>query len=263
MDEKQDGDQLKVLRLRKVTKWVIVSALILAVLVAILLLLRGDEDTWIKDKYGSWIRHGNPSSVQPEVAGEQTFTNTKYRFTFQFPSEWQNEAFADKKEDDGTGYPDYIFTTKESDPEKVQKLGILLPEKYYPDSTIYTGTTFDEWSAVNAGNCSADAPCAHASCSQISQKTPFVTANGLSGIKYYVIYKVESCIGGPEKDENGKACACQKVEREVGPIYILDTLAKSNNTLRLIRVAPEITANPLPPVSDDVWEKLVNSIKFY
>jgi len=30
-----------------------------------ILFLRGDEDTWIKNQNGEWIKHGNPSSEMP------------------------------------------------------------------------------------------------------------------------------------------------------------------------------------------------------
>ena len=41
--------------------WIIVIVGII-LLGGILLLLRGDEDTWIKDKTGAWVKHGNPSA---------------------------------------------------------------------------------------------------------------------------------------------------------------------------------------------------------
>lgn len=37
--------------------WIILIIIIIGVA---LVILRGDEDTWIKDKSGNWIKHGNP-----------------------------------------------------------------------------------------------------------------------------------------------------------------------------------------------------------
>ena len=39
-------------------------------LIVILLFLRGDEDSWIKNEKGIWIKHGNPSKI-PEYVEEQ------------------------------------------------------------------------------------------------------------------------------------------------------------------------------------------------
>ncbi|MCL5794857.1 MAG: hypothetical protein M1338_00655 [Patescibacteria group bacterium] len=46
-------------------KWWWIIILIIIALSALLIFLRGDEDTWIKDKMGNWIKHGNPSSTAP------------------------------------------------------------------------------------------------------------------------------------------------------------------------------------------------------
>ena len=247
--------------------WIVLAIIIILIIAGSVWATRAGKWNWVKGKLG--IKTVETNSSQSVSVGEvalsqtpasdwQTFTNSKYRFSFMFPKDWLNQAFVGKTQDDGTGDSDYVFTTTD-----LEKIGILTPEKYFADSTIYTGTSFSDWAATNAGNCSADAPCAHASCNNISKKTPFKTVNELSGIKYNVIYKVESCVGGPEKDSSGVACACKKVEREIGPIYELDTLAKSGSTLRLIRIAPNILDNNTLQVSDDIWEKVVNSVKFY
>jgi hypothetical protein len=41
-------------------KWLL-AIIILAIIVLLVAILRGDEDTWIKDKSGQWVKHGNPS----------------------------------------------------------------------------------------------------------------------------------------------------------------------------------------------------------
>lgn len=55
------------------TKKQIIAILILFVLLAMMFIIRGDEDTWICGKEG-WVKHGNPSAPAPtEQCGEQTF----------------------------------------------------------------------------------------------------------------------------------------------------------------------------------------------
>lgn len=45
---------------------ILIAIGILIILFAVLILLRGNEDSWIKDNNGNWVRHGNPSSPMPE-----------------------------------------------------------------------------------------------------------------------------------------------------------------------------------------------------
>ena len=42
--------------------WIIVVVIVVA---AVLVFLRGNEDTWIKDSGGNWVKHGNPSAPMP------------------------------------------------------------------------------------------------------------------------------------------------------------------------------------------------------
>ena len=42
--------------------WIIILAIALGIL---LIFLRGNEDSWIKDATGNWIKHGNPSTEAP------------------------------------------------------------------------------------------------------------------------------------------------------------------------------------------------------
>ena len=44
--------------------WLKMSILLAVIAVAgivFLIVLRGDEDTWIKDGAGNWVKHGNPT----------------------------------------------------------------------------------------------------------------------------------------------------------------------------------------------------------
>lgn len=46
-------------------KKIVIFAIIFLLLgVLVLIFLRGDEDTWIKEN-GNWVKHGNPSSPAP------------------------------------------------------------------------------------------------------------------------------------------------------------------------------------------------------
>jgi flagellar basal body-associated protein FliL len=52
--------------------WIIAIVIILIIILAgFLLFLRGNEDNWIKDSKGIWIKHGNPSSEKPLASCEK------------------------------------------------------------------------------------------------------------------------------------------------------------------------------------------------
>lgn len=42
-------------------KLVIVFALLLVIGIVVLVMARGDEDTWVQDSNGTWVKHGNPA----------------------------------------------------------------------------------------------------------------------------------------------------------------------------------------------------------
>lgn len=42
------------------TKILIILIILFAAGLLLVFFLRGDEDTWIKDKSGNWVKHGNP-----------------------------------------------------------------------------------------------------------------------------------------------------------------------------------------------------------
>ena len=48
---------------------IIIGILILAIIVIVV--FRLDEDNWIKDEKGVWIKHGNPASTPQEVLTQQ------------------------------------------------------------------------------------------------------------------------------------------------------------------------------------------------
>jgi len=54
----------------KVKLWII-GIIVVVIIVAILLILRGPEDSWIKDSRGVWIKHGNPAVNPQEVLDQQ------------------------------------------------------------------------------------------------------------------------------------------------------------------------------------------------
>jgi hypothetical protein len=50
---------------------ILIIVFLLVFLGVILLFLRGDEDTWIKDSRGVWIKHGVPSTTPEQVLEQQ------------------------------------------------------------------------------------------------------------------------------------------------------------------------------------------------
>ena len=52
-------------------KSILVGIIILVLLAILLIFLRGNEDNWIKDSKGIWIKHGNPASTPLEVKEQQ------------------------------------------------------------------------------------------------------------------------------------------------------------------------------------------------
>jgi hypothetical protein len=52
---------------------VIVAALL--ILAVVFIVLRGNEDNWIKDSRGVWIKHGNPSKTPEQVLQQQEAIN--------------------------------------------------------------------------------------------------------------------------------------------------------------------------------------------
>jgi hypothetical protein len=53
----------------------LIIALILIFLGVVFLILRGNEDDWIKDSRGVWIKHGNPSEIPEKVLEQQGAIN--------------------------------------------------------------------------------------------------------------------------------------------------------------------------------------------
>ncbi|MEK7652508.1 MAG: hypothetical protein AAB334_00980 [Patescibacteria group bacterium] len=59
------------------TKNQIIGIIVLLILLAVMFIIRGDEDTWICEENG-WVKHGNPSAPIPtEQCGEQVFCTTE------------------------------------------------------------------------------------------------------------------------------------------------------------------------------------------
>jgi len=50
----------EIIEMAKKYKWLWIELGIIIVLAVVLVLVRGEEDTWIKDKNGEWVKHGNP-----------------------------------------------------------------------------------------------------------------------------------------------------------------------------------------------------------
>ena len=55
----------------KIFRWISIIVLCLLAAGAILMLFRGNEDSWIRDDRGVWIKHGNPKDTPDEVTQQQ------------------------------------------------------------------------------------------------------------------------------------------------------------------------------------------------
>jgi hypothetical protein len=52
-------------------------------IILILAVFRGNEDTWLKDEKGVWVKHGNPSAIPDKVKAQQeaiNCANERYKF---------------------------------------------------------------------------------------------------------------------------------------------------------------------------------------
>lgn len=56
-------------------KYAIIALIVIIVLGVILILLRGNEDDWIKDSRGVYIKHGNPVNIPEKVTKQQNAIN--------------------------------------------------------------------------------------------------------------------------------------------------------------------------------------------
>jgi hypothetical protein len=59
--------------MRKTFIFIVVAVFL--ILAVIFLVLRGNEDDWIKDSRGVWIKHGNPSETPEQVLEQQNVVN--------------------------------------------------------------------------------------------------------------------------------------------------------------------------------------------
>jgi hypothetical protein len=56
----------------KKSNWIILVIILLIVgLLFVRFVIGGDEDSWIKDENGIWIKHGNPSTTPDYVLEQQ------------------------------------------------------------------------------------------------------------------------------------------------------------------------------------------------
>lgn len=52
-------------------KLILISFAILVVGIIFILTIRGDEDTWVKDASGKWMKHGNPAIYNFDTCAEK------------------------------------------------------------------------------------------------------------------------------------------------------------------------------------------------
>ena len=58
----------------KIKKYFLIAIIILLLIVTILFIrffIGGDEDSWIKNEKGIWVKHGNPSETPSYVLEQQ------------------------------------------------------------------------------------------------------------------------------------------------------------------------------------------------
>jgi hypothetical protein len=60
--------------------YIIIGIVILLIIIflGIMIILRGDEDSWIKDPHGVWVKHGNPTIIPDEVKEQQDMINCAF-----------------------------------------------------------------------------------------------------------------------------------------------------------------------------------------
>jgi len=51
--------------------WFLIIAGLVIFILVVLVFVRGQEDTWIRDSRGVWVKHGNPANTPTEVAEQQ------------------------------------------------------------------------------------------------------------------------------------------------------------------------------------------------
>lgn len=59
-------------------KTIIIAGVILLVGITLLVFVRGDEDTWIKDANGQWVMHGNPEVKDFESCAQKYMVMESY-----------------------------------------------------------------------------------------------------------------------------------------------------------------------------------------
>jgi hypothetical protein len=58
-------------KIKNIKKIYLIPTVIVIIFIVLALLLRGDEDNWIKDNRGVWIKHGNPAKIPEDVLKQQ------------------------------------------------------------------------------------------------------------------------------------------------------------------------------------------------
>jgi hypothetical protein len=71
---------------------VLIIILVLIFLGMIFLIIRGNEDDWIKDSRGLWIKHGNPSDTPNYVLEQQKIINCAFEKFDNFSDEINSQC---------------------------------------------------------------------------------------------------------------------------------------------------------------------------
>jgi len=73
-------------------KALIITGIVIVALIMVFLILRGNEDSWIKDSRGVWVKHGNPSQTPDYVAEQQQHISCAQAKFSEFKEEFNSQC---------------------------------------------------------------------------------------------------------------------------------------------------------------------------
>ena len=77
---------------KKNKKSYLIAGIFLLIILVIFLSFKINEDNWIKDERGVWIKHGNPTKIPKEVKEQQQAINCAYNLFNNFSGEINSQC---------------------------------------------------------------------------------------------------------------------------------------------------------------------------
>lgn len=230
---------------RKYSLWLLIGIIFIIIVFGIFFFLRFNKPA-------------PPSSTTSESL--KTHKNTKYKFTFDYPSDWilsPVEGNEDNGTFEGRTYGDvYQFSvTDNSNSNLPKKAGNLIYRVPLSDGS----NSYEKAKTQTDFGCNADAPCAHASCPTVAKQNEFVTENNIKALEIYPLLEIKGCPG----DVNEGTCECYTTQKEVGPIYYLDVSQISGGLLSVIEIRPELLDANRIETNPSILKSITESVKFY